>query len=40
MHDEGHFTGAGGLELLWQCWLPDGEAPGGGPHREGMYGMM
>ncbi len=37
MHDEGHFTGAGGLELLWQCWLPDGEAPGGGPHRGGPH---
>jgi len=25
MHEEGHFVGAGGLELYWQCWRADSE---------------
>lgn len=25
-HDEGRFEGAGGAEIFWQAWLPDGEA--------------
>jgi len=23
-HNEGRFTGLGGLHIYWQCWLPDG----------------
>jgi hypothetical protein len=24
-HNEGKFTGAGGLEFYYQCWQPDGQ---------------
>lgn len=24
-HRSGHFAGAGGLEIFWQAWLPDGQ---------------
>jgi acylglycerol lipase len=27
-HRTGHFPGAGGLNLFWQAWLPDGEPRG------------
>ncbi len=26
-HQESRFKGEGGLEIYWQAWLPDGEAP-------------
>jgi acylglycerol lipase len=42
-HDEGRFAGAGGLEIYWQAWLPEGEpralvllAHGGAEH-SGRY---
>src|SRR3954466_1188351 len=25
-HEEGRFSGEGGVEIYWQAWLPDGEA--------------
>ena len=31
-HEEGHFAGVGGLQLFWQCWLPDA-ALRRAPHR-------
>jgi acylglycerol lipase len=47
LHSDGRFTGVGGVEIYWQCWLPSGGeldaivllAHGGAEH-SGRYGWV